>query len=414
MVKETTNRDELGDVIARLERRNRNLHRVNEVSQRLTSLLDEVDVMGYVVQASAEIIGAPVSSLWLWEDERLETLTCRATHPPETVEQLSQHRIRPDHGIGGWVAVNGKTAVTEDAYKDNRFAHEIDGETGFRTESMLAVPVILRDMVIGVIEILNKETADFDDEDVLMVETLAAAAAIALDNARLVGDLQTQNEELDAFAHTVAHDLKGPLTMVLGYSDMLEGDINDIDSAEVSLIASAVSRNARKMDSIIKEILLLSSVRKQAVTFQAVNMAEVVHEALHRIDHQVRETQAQIVSPTDWPTVCGYAPWIEEVWVNYISNAVKYGGRPPHVELGFDEQDDQVWFWVRDNGAGISAEAQRKLFVPFTRLEQVRVKGHGLGLSIVHRIVSKLDGQTAVESTVGQGSCFKFSLPRNF
>lgn len=412
MVEIRTEPNQLSSVVDRLERRNRNLHRVNEVSQMLTSLLDEEDVMGYLVQASAEIIGAPVSSLWLWEDENLNTLTCRATHPPETVEKLSQHHIRPDHGIGGWVAVNGRTAVTEDAYKDNRFAHEIDGETGFRTQSMLAVPLILRDMVIGVIEILNKESADFDDEDVLMVETLAAAAAIALDNARLVGDLQTQNEELDAFAHTVAHDLKSPLTMVLGYSDMLTEDVDVMEPAEITHIANAVARNARKMDSIIKEILLLSSVRKQAVQFAPVPMHTVVEEAQQRITHLIQQSNATIEYPDTWPSAFGYAPWVEEVWVNYISNAVKYGGEPPHVVLGYEALGDVVWFSVWDNGKGISAEAQTKLFVPFTRLEQVRVKGHGLGLSIVQRIVMKLGGQTAVESTLGRGSCFKFSLPQ--
>ena len=400
------------EVVSHLERRNRNLHRVNEVSQKLTSLLDVEAVMGFLVRASAEIIGAPVSSLWMWEDDTHQALTCRATHPPETVTQLSQYQIRPDHGIAGWVAVNGETSLTGDVYKDQRFAREIDRQTGFSTQSMLAVPVVLRDQVIGVIEILNKERADFDDEDVLMVETLAAAAAIALDNARLVGDLQMRNEELDAFAHTVAHDLKGPLTMVLGYSDMIETEASEMSSAEVVQACSIVARNARKMDSIIKEILLLSSVRKQAVTFRPMEMAIVVLEATQRIAHLTQEAQTEFIIPHEWPRVTGYAPWVEEVWVNYLSNAIKYGGRPARVELGYDEEPDRVWFWVRDNGMGIAKEEQDKLFIPFTRLEQVRVKGHGLGLSIVQRIVTRLGGQVAVDSEVNVGSTFKFSLPR--
>jgi signal transduction histidine kinase len=110
--------------------------------------------------------------------------------------------------------------------------------------------------------------------------------------------------------------------------------------------------------------------------------------------------------------VLGYAPWIEEVWVNYLSNAIKYGGRPPRVELGAETQPGGlVRFWVRDNGPGIAPEAQVRLFVPFTRLDQVRAKGHGLGLSIVRRIVEKLGGQVGVISTPGQGSVFSFTLP---
>ncbi len=108
----------------------------------------------------------------------------------------------------------------------------------------------------------------------------------------------------------------------------------------------------------------------------------------------------------------GYGPWVEEVWANYLSNAIQYGGRPPRVELGATEQaDGMVRFWVRDNGPGLTPEEQARLFTPFTRLDQVRAKGHGLGLSIVRRIVEKLGGQVGVESEVGRGSVFTFTLP---
>jgi signal transduction histidine kinase len=108
----------------------------------------------------------------------------------------------------------------------------------------------------------------------------------------------------------------------------------------------------------------------------------------------------------------GYAPWVEEVWVNYMSNAIKYGGCPPRVELGAEAQSkDGVRFWVRDNGRGISPEERDRLFTPFTRLSQIHVKGHGLGLSIVRRIVEKLGGAVTVESKVGRGSVFSFTLP---
>ncbi|MEA3341114.1 MAG: ATP-binding protein [Chloroflexota bacterium] len=105
-----------------------------------------------------------------------------------------------------------------------------------------------------------------------------------------------------------------------------------------------------------------------------------------------------------------------EAAANYISNAIKYGGRPgervlPRIELGFDELTKKVRFWVRDNGPGLTPEEQSRLFTPFTRLDQARAKGHGLGLSIVQRIVEKMDGQTGVESAPGQGSVFFFTLP---
>jgi two-component system sensor histidine kinase/response regulator len=100
------------------------------------------------------------------------------------------------------------------------------------------------------------------------------------------------------------------------------------------------------------------------------------------------------------------------VWANYLSNAIQYGGRPPRVELGVTEQaDGMVRFWVRDNGPGLTPEEQARLFTPFTQLAQVRARGHGLGLSIVRRIVERLGGQVGVESEIGRGSAFTFTLP---
>jgi signal transduction histidine kinase len=99
------------------------------------------------------------------------------------------------------------------------------------------------------------------------------------------------------------------------------------------------------------------------------------------------------------------------VWANYLSNAVKYGGRPPHLEVQATAVDGVARFGVQDNGVGLSAEEQARLFAPFTRLHQVRISGHGLGLSIVQRIMDKLDGRAGVISHSGQGSFFYFELP---
>lgn len=402
------------ETLSILNRRNRNLRRVNEVSQKLTSLLCEDEVMYYLLEGSAEIIGAPVASLWMWENDTRQALCCTATYPPHEREMLQPYRLNPNEGVAGWVVTHQMSVVTRNAYEDQRFTAEIDKKTGFNTQSMLAVPVRIRDEVIGVIEILNKLNADFDDEDVTMVETLAAAAAIALDNARLVTSLQAQNAELDAFAHTVAHDLKGPMSAILGYSDFLLEAGNDVDINEVAQICRIIAKSASKMNNIIHEILLLSGVRKAKVAMNPIRMEEVIMEATSRLSHMIEDFNGQLITPKSWPTVLGYAAWIEEIWINYISNAIKYGGPTPQIELGYTEEETGVWFWVKDQGNGLTEEQQQLLFAPFSRLEQVRVEGHGLGLSIVHRIVQKLGGQVAIDSKIGVGSTFKFFLDKPY
>jgi two-component system sensor histidine kinase/response regulator len=141
-------------------------------------------------------------------------------------------------------------------------------------------------------------------------------------------------------------------------------------------------------------------------------MLGIVIDAQQRLVDKIEEYQAEIVLPEAWPVAVGYGPWIEEVWVNYLDNGIKYGGRPPRLELGAERlPDSRIRFWVRDNGPGITPEEQSRLFRPFTRLDQADTKGHGLGLSIVRRIVEKLDGEVEIESQIGQGSTFAFILP---
>jgi PAS domain S-box-containing protein len=229
-------------------------------------------------------------------------------------------------------------------------------------------------------------------------------------------ELEVRNQELDAFAHTVAHDLKNPIGLIVGYAETLIEDRSAMSDDERQLLLQVIARTGHKMNNIIEELLLLAQVRKTPVERMPLDMASIVAEALQRLADLVKRSQAEINLPASWPVALGYAPWIEEVWANYISNACKYGGHPLRIELGATVQEDgRVRFWVHDDGAGLTPEEQSRLFTPFTRLDQVRAKGQGLGLSIVRRIIEKMDGQVGVESTgrPGHGSTFSFTLPAN-
>ncbi len=230
--------------------------------------------------------------------------------------------------------------------------------------------------------------------------------------------LEAQNAELDAFAHTVAHDLKNPLTSLIASSMLLEARHTTMSKERLRSYTHTIAQSGHTMNNIIDELLLLASVREMdEIKTHQLDMKHIINMVQNRLAYSIEEYQAEIILPDDWPVATGYGPWVEEVWVNYINNAFKYGGDPPRVELGADVSTAKagagtVRFWVRDNGHGLTPEEQKRLFTPFERLHQVRVEGHGLGLSIVRRIVEKLGGQVGVESTVGQGSVFYFSLPR--
>jgi signal transduction histidine kinase len=225
-------------------------------------------------------------------------------------------------------------------------------------------------------------------------------------------ELQARNEELDAFAHTVAHDLRNPLALVISSARVLNALYSPELKEEIHELLRMIMRTAFKMSRIIDELLLLAEVRKAKLQATPLDMVKIVADAQQRLAESIETNQVEITLPNTWPVALGYAPWIEQVWVNYLSNAIKYGGQPPRLEMGANRQaDSMIRFWVRDNGPGLTPEDQAALFTPFTRLDQVRATGHGLGLSIVKRIVEKLDGQVGMESEPGQGSLFFFTLP---
>ena len=223
-----------------------------------------------------------------------------------------------------------------------------------------------------------------------------------------------------SFAQTVAHDLKTPITTILGFAAMLSDSQARITPEQQKQALQSIVKTSLKMNNIIQELLLLAAVRQSDVKTGPIQMSGVVSAAKQRLWSVISESDAELIIPdaSTWPQVVGYAPWIEEVWINYISNAIKYGGRPARVELGSDVDykafpggRKMARFWVSDNGEGIAPGEQSQLFNQFTRLDQARAEGHGLGLSIVARVIEKLGGEVGVESFPGQGSTFYFLLP---
>jgi len=234
----------------------------------------------------------------------------------------------------------------------------------------------------------------------------------ALEDANIA--LQASNAELDAFAHTVAHDLKGSLAGIVLNVEFLKRYSPKMTKEKLGEKLENIYGVGMMMANIIDELLLLAGVRKGSVKAMPLDMARIVKHAQSRLHLMINKHQGEVIQPDSWPVALGHAAWVEEVWVNYLSNGLKYGGTPPVLELGATSHPGgMVRFWVRDNGPGIPLESRDKLFAEFTRLEQTRAQGHGLGLSIVKRIVEKLGGQVGVESADGQGSTFYFSLPES-
>lgn len=227
-------------------------------------------------------------------------------------------------------------------------------------------------------------------------------------------ELEQRNQELDAFSHTIAHDLKGPLSGVMGYADiLLMFEINNL-TPQGRVYAAEIARSARKMEQMITELLRLASLRNLSDSLVTVDMQLTVEAALTRLRHDIDQRGVAITIEPDLPPALGQALWVEEVLANLVSNAVKYIGKDnpqPWIRIGGCRMDDLVRYEVQDNGLGIAPEDQASLFEMFARFHTGEASGLGLGLSIVLRIVNRLGGQVGVESEPGQGSTFWFTLP---
>ncbi len=211
--------------------------------------------------------------------------------------------------------------------------------------------------------------------------------------------LQQQHEELAAFTYTLTHDLSLPFQQLIALTQQY--DVENCDAF------GDLSHNLSKTAKTIAALSLLGEVFGQTeITAETLDMAAILHRALKRLDIPATIVVEQ---PATWPTTFGVANWIEEVWVQYINNALQYGG--DNIKLDWEYGDGFVRFWTRDNGAGLSDAEQAKLFIPFARLPKDATAGHGLGLSIIRAIVLKLDGIVGVESTPQQGCQFYFTLP---
>ena len=220
--------------------------------------------------------------------------------------------------------------------------------------------------------------------------------------------------DLEAYADNIAHDLKNPVAVISSYMALLESDLEGLVPEEDFRIIQNVTGTADKMNEIIDSLLALARARKQAIMPHPIEMDEVVNHALERLELPIQQKNAHIHVSRPLPAALGHDSWLEEVWVNYIGNAIKYGGTPPEIHVGaMPVPGGFVRYWVSDNGNGLSPDEQARLFQKFERLGQNKVDGHGLGLTIIKTVVERLGGTVSVTSSgiPGEGSTFSFTLP---
>lgn len=224
--------------------------------------------------------------------------------------------------------------------------------------------------------------------------------------------LEERNAELDAFARAVAHDLKNPLAVVVGMADVVLAEPGIAADDRASEYIRSIHRSGERATEIIDGLLLLHGIRHERPELEAIDTEAAIDTAVATLGAAITDRRCVVNRSGEFPPVRAYRPWLVQVWVNLIANAIKYGGSPPTVELAARHaHGDVVRFEVKDNGGGVAEEDRDRIFREFERAGASDVEGHGLGLAIVSRIIDRLGGETGVAHAIDGGSVFWFTVP---
>ncbi len=414
-----------------MEDQTRFLALLNEITRIAIGTTDFQNMLQALADRLGELFRADGCYITLWDEERSMPIPAAAYGSMR--EAYPTIQAQPgETTVTESVLQLGRALAIEDVFNTPYLSPRLAAM--FPTRSLLAIPLMMGPQRLGAALLSFHQPRRFTAEEVARAEYTAVQVALAVAKAQALTltqreiarrkaaeerlreyalQLEARNEELDAFAHTVAHDLKHSLSLVIGYAEMLDDIFQRLSVEQQREFIRNIAQHGHKMADVIDALLFLATVPRHEVEIEPLDMASTVAAALSRLVDEIARSGAEIILPQTWPAARGYAPWVEEVWFNYLSNALKYGGQPPRVEVGADFPADapgMVRFWVQDNGPGLAPEEQGHLFTPFTRLRSSG-GGHGLGLSIVKRIVEKLGGQVSVESEPGRGSRFAFTLP---
>ena len=381
--------------------------RLIEISRDLASTLDLDTLLNDIVHAAADITHAEAASILLYDDTARQLYFQVATNIDEpTMRGLI---VPLEKSIAGWIVTNRESLRIEDAHKDERFFGDVEQSIGYETKSLLGIPLITKNKVVGVLEVVNKKRGTFTDPDESMLTVLGAQAAVAIENARLF-------QQSDLIAEFV-HELRTPLASLSTATYLLLRP--EMSREQADQIVNNIHNETLRLNSLASSFLDLSRLESGRVQFRKTRFstADLIYEVRDVMITKAQETDIQIRVdvPGDMPLLEADRDKIKQVLLNLLSNAIKYNRPNGSVILQGDFTDDEISITVQDTGLGIPEDAIPHLFQKFYRVREHEGKasGTGLGLSICKQIVQGHAGRIEVKSKMGVGTSFNIFLPRS-
>ena len=403
------------------------LQALGEVGQAVSSTLDLQTVLTTIVSRAVQISGTDGGAIYEY-DEATEEFRLRAAHRMEEdlVEVLRAAPIRLGEGATGRAAALRTPVQVTDILAEREYTvtrvRTVLARLGYR--SVLAVPLLLEQRIMGTLTVWRQEVGSFPPEAVNLLQTFAGQSVLAIQNARLFRELEAKSEQLEVasrhksqFLANMSHELRTPLNAILGYTELILDQIYGEVPEKIHDVMERIEKSGRHLLGLINDVLDISKIEagQLVLGLGEYSLKDVVQTVLTAVESLAAEKKlALTVSlPPDLPPGRGDERRIAQVLLNLVGNAIKFT-EAGEVAVRVATADGAFLVSVTDTGPGIAEVDQQRIFEEFQQADSSSTRkkgGTGLGLSIARRIIQLHGGRIWVESRPGRGSTFWFTLP---
>lgn len=376
-----------------------------EIARVLASTLDLDRLLYQIVNAAAILTSSQAASILLYDENKNDLYFQSSTNLDSKV--MRGLAVPLDNSIAGEIVKTRKPVIMMSTEDDPRHYQGVGDSTQLKTESLLGIPMITKDKVIGVLEVINKIEGEYTPDDQSLLSALGSQAAVAIENTRLF-------QQSDLISELV-HELRTPLASIQTAAHLLTRP--EIDEDKRDTMAETILKEAHRLSELTTSFLDLARLESGRIQFQkeTVNLETLLNEVADLMRTRIKEEgltfKMEITPPL--PNVQGDEDKLKQVLLNLISNAIKYNRPDGSIVLGASKYENEVSFYVRDTGRGMKPEHAKKLFEKFYRVpgSEKIASGTGLGLSITKKIVEGHGGSIEVNSQENIGTTFTVNLP---